>query len=75
MSPSKTPKQHRAMQLQCDVIPTPLPAARSINCEDSLAIADERLRGEIASRHPELWARIQARRAFMLEASADEVGF
>ena len=43
------------MALQCDIIPTPLPAGTALNCEDSVVLADEALRGEIASRHPELW--------------------
>jgi len=55
------------MAMQCDIIPTPLPPGRTINCEDSLAIGDEALRAELAEKFPEVWARIQARRAFMTE--------
>jgi hypothetical protein len=40
------------MALQCDIIPTPLPAGTALNCEDSIVLADEALRAEIASRHP-----------------------
>jgi hypothetical protein len=53
------------MALQCDIIPTPLPPGTALNCEDSIVIADEALRSEIASRHPELWARIDRNRDLM----------
>lgn len=58
------------MMLQCDIIPTPLPPGRALNCEDTLAVGDSTLRGELARDHPEVWRRIQARRAFM----RDEIG-
>jgi Creatinase/Prolidase N-terminal domain len=52
--------------LQCDIIPTseryPGDAA---NVEDSLALADEELRAEIAERYPETWSRVEGRRRFM----------
>jgi hypothetical protein len=53
------------MTLQCDIIPTPLPPGTALNCEDTVALADETLRAEIASRHPALWARIERNRDFM----------
>ena len=56
------------MILQCDIIPTPLPPGRTLNCEDTVALADVTLRNEIASRHPDLWRRITARRTFMIES-------
>lgn len=55
------------MMLQCDIIPSPVPLGLAINCEDTVAIADESLRRTLASQHPGLWGRIQARRAFMAE--------
>ncbi len=55
------------MALQCDIIPTPLPAGLALNCEDSIVLADEALRAEIATRHPALWARIERNRALMIE--------
>ena len=58
------------MVFQCDIIPTPMPAGRALNCEDTAAIGDEALRAELAARHPALWGRIEARRAFM----RDELG-
>jgi hypothetical protein len=42
-----------------------------------VAIADESLRAELAERYPELWARVQARQAFVRDrlgiALRDEV--
>jgi hypothetical protein len=54
------------MAIQCDIIPTPIPAGTALNCEDSIVLADDALRGEIASRHPQLWARIDRNRDLML---------
>ena len=56
------------MLLQCDIIPTPLPAGHALNCEDTVAVADAGLRAELRASAPELWAQIEARRAFMREA-------
>ncbi len=65
------------MVLQCDIIPTGIRAGWTTNCEDTVALADLDLRLELESRHPELWARIASRRAFLRERLgipvADEV--
>jgi hypothetical protein len=53
------------MVIQTDIIPTGIRAGWTANCEDTVAIADADLRAAIESRHPELWSRITARRAFM----------
>ncbi|MBW3634405.1 MAG: Xaa-Pro aminopeptidase, partial [Chloroflexi bacterium] len=53
------------MALQCDIIPTPLLPGTALNCEDSVVLADEALRAEIAARHPDLWARIGRTRELM----------
>ncbi|HEY7036018.1 MAG TPA: M24 family metallopeptidase [Thermomicrobiales bacterium] len=58
------------MVMQCDIIPTPVPPGRFLNCEDTLAIADDSLRDELARDHPIVWSRIEARRAFL----RDELG-
>jgi hypothetical protein len=55
------------MALQCDIIPTANRAGRAANCEDGVALADAPLRAELAHDHPEVWARIGARRTFMAE--------
>lgn len=62
------------MILQCDIIPTPLPPGRALNCEDTVALADADLRAEIANRHPDLWERIVARRTFMIEHLGIQIG-
>jgi Xaa-Pro aminopeptidase len=61
------------MVFQCDIIPSPLPDSRGLNCEDTVAIADEALREEIARDFPELWSRIEARRRFMTESLGFEL--
>jgi hypothetical protein len=53
------------MVFQSDIIPTEIRAGWTANCEDTVALGDADLRAAIESRHPELWARITARRAFM----------
>ena len=53
------------MALQCDIIPTPLPPGTALNCEDTVVLADDSLRAEIAAHHPELWARIERNRDLM----------
>ena len=54
------------MALQCDIIPTPLPPGTALNCEDTVVLADETLRAEIAERHPALWERIERNRSLMV---------
>lgn len=66
--PGSTDALRSGMVFQVDVIPTPMPAGAALNCEDAVAIADAGLRAEIATRHPEVWARIEARRNFMRES-------
>lgn len=53
------------MALQCDIIPATGTPWFTTNIEDSLALADAALREELAARYPELWRRVEARRAFM----------
>jgi len=53
------------MMFQVDVIPTPLPAGKALNCEDTVALADAALRAELAEKHPEVSGRIEARRTFL----------
>ena len=38
-----------------------------INCEDTVALADDGLRAELGRHHPETWQRIGQRGAFMQE--------
>jgi hypothetical protein len=55
------------MAMQVDVIPATGTAYFTTNIEDGIAIADEKLRDEIAQKYPGAWSRIQARRRFMTE--------
>ncbi len=43
------------------------------HCEDTLAVASEDLRAELAERYPEVWARISARRQFLRDKLGIEV--
>jgi hypothetical protein len=56
------------MIFQCDIIPAPVPDGRALNCEDTVAVADADLRAALAAGYPELWQRVQIRRAFLREA-------
>jgi hypothetical protein len=56
------------MALQVDVIPATGTDYFTTNIEGGLAIADEALRADLASRYPDAWSRIEARRDFMHEA-------
>lgn len=53
------------MAFQVDIIPATGTPWFTTNIEDGIALADEELRATIASRHPGMWRRIEARRAFM----------
>jgi hypothetical protein len=55
------------MALQADIIPATGTNYFTTNIEDGIALADGGLRNEYASRYPEAWSRIQARRRFMQE--------
>jgi hypothetical protein len=55
------------MALQMDIIPVSTGPFCIANCEDGVVLADEPLRAELASRRPELWQRVQARRRLMQE--------
>jgi hypothetical protein len=51
--------------IQCDIIPAVGPPYHSANIEDGIALLDERGRNALRERFPELWQRVEARRAFM----------
>lgn len=73
-APGSTAPLRSGTALQCDVIPVserwPGDAA---NVEDSLALADEDLRAELAERYPEAWARVVARRELMTATLGYEI--
>jgi Xaa-Pro aminopeptidase len=60
-----TQELRAGMALQVDVIPATHSPYFTTNIEDGIALADEAMRQEFATRWPEAWGRIQARRAFM----------
>ena len=55
------------MALQVDIIPATGSEYFTTNIEDGIALADESSRDAFASRYPEAWQRIQARRRFMID--------
>ena len=56
------------MVLQSDIIPTGIRPGWTVNCEDTVAVADAVLRAEIEARHPALWSRVRARQEYMRSA-------
>jgi hypothetical protein len=62
-----TLKLASGMALQCDIIPATGTPYFTSNIEDGVALADEPLRRAFASKYPEGWTRIEARRTFMVE--------
>lgn len=71
--PGSTERIRSGMPFQVDVIPVPMPHGRALNCEDPVTFADEGLRRDLAERHPDCLARIEARRRFMREQLGVEV--
>lgn len=65
--PGSTDRLRSGMHVQVDVIPTPMRDGWALNCEDSIVLADADLRAEVAARHPAVWQRIAARRAFVTD--------
>ena len=53
------------MALQADVIPATGTEYFTTNIEDGIVLADDALRGELVRRYPDLWSRVERRRAFM----------
>lgn len=65
--PDSTETLKSGMAIQVDVIPATGTPYFTTNIEDGIALADEALRHDFATKYPEAWRRIQARRAFMIE--------
>ncbi len=51
--------------VQCDIIPAAGPPYYSCNIEDGIVLLDAGGRAELRDKFPELFARVEARRAFM----------
>lgn len=54
------------MLLQIDIIPS-IPGYGGSSIEDTIGLADDTLRAELAKHYPQVWARIQARRKYVTE--------
>lgn len=62
--PGSTIPLASGMLLQIDIIPSH-PGYAGASIEDTVALADEALRAQLAAEYPQLWARVQARRAYI----------
>ncbi len=67
MKKNSTIKLRSGMALQCDIIPATGTDYFMSNIEDGIALADSSLRAALERNYPEAWARIAARRAFMID--------
>ncbi|WP_319518521.1 Xaa-Pro aminopeptidase [uncultured Martelella sp.] len=56
------------MPVQVDVIPVPMNKGQALNCEDAVVFADDSLREDIRLKHPQMFARMMARRDFVRDA-------
>lgn len=65
--PNSTETLKSGQMMQCDIIPAAGPPYYGANIEDGIALLDERGRVELKDRHPDVAARIEARRAFMTD--------
>jgi hypothetical protein len=61
------------MPFQVDIIPVPMPDGWSLNCEDAVTFANEDLRNDLRNRHPQVFERIEARRAFVRDRIGVEI--
>ncbi|MFP5342130.1 MAG: M24 family metallopeptidase [Candidatus Limnocylindria bacterium] len=68
IAPGSTVALRSGMALQVDVIPATGTPYFTTNIEGGVALADATLRSAFAERYPDAWARIEARRAFMIDA-------
>jgi hypothetical protein len=68
IAPGSTIELRSGMALQVDIIPATGTEYFTTNIEDGIALADAGLRAELATRYPQTWERIQARRRFMEDA-------
>jgi hypothetical protein len=67
VSPGSTTEIRSGMVMQVDIIPATGGPYFTTNIEDGVALADSSLRADLARTFPELWDRVERRRAFMRE--------
>lgn len=65
--PGSTETLKSGQAIQCDIIPAVGPPYHGANIEDGIALLDERGRGELREKFPEVADRVEARRAFMAD--------
>ncbi|WP_417309197.1 aminopeptidase P family N-terminal domain-containing protein [Devosia sp.] len=65
--PGSTEQFTSGNMVQCDIIPAVGAPYHGVNIEDGVALLDEGGRDELRSSFPEMWDRVQARRAFMTD--------
>ena len=65
--PGSTEAFSSGQMVQCDIIPAVGPPYHSANIEDGIALLDEAGRADMRAQFPEVWGRIEARRAFMAD--------
>lgn len=65
--PGSTEAFSSGQMVQCDIIPAAGPPYHSANIEDGIALLDEAGRDQMRAEFPEIWGRIEARRAFMAD--------
>ncbi|MDJ0631319.1 MAG: M24 family metallopeptidase [Rhodobacter sp.] len=63
--PGSTERLASGMAVQLDIIPATGTAYGTVNIEDGIALLDAGGRAALADRHPAVWSRVVARRAFM----------
>jgi hypothetical protein len=73
ISPGSSIELRSGMVLQVDIIPATGGPYFTTNIEDGIALADRELRSVLAETEPAMWARIEARRAFMREVLGIEL--
>jgi Metallopeptidase family M24 len=71
--PSSMIQLRSGMAFQVDIIPATGTPYFTTNIEDGVALADASLRAALASTYPDVWSRIQARRAFMTNSLGIEL--
>jgi Xaa-Pro aminopeptidase len=71
--PNSTDAISSGMPFQVDIIPVPMPDGWSLNCEDAVTFANEDLRNDLRTRHPQVFERIEARRAFVRDRIGLEI--
>jgi Creatinase/Prolidase N-terminal domain len=65
--PASDERLRSGQAIQLDIIPATGSAYCTVNIEDGIALLDDTGRATFRDRHPEAWARVEARRAFMAD--------